>query len=139
MTNFEYPIKRDTSLRDKFVGRINGNMDVPGRIFPTLDPSAVCEKHGSVFSSCTENLQKISPNVKVFTETSEFILNSETFGRPTDGDCSCVLQADTHDLLLWNIGNGKLICYTFLHSSVHKNAIYNSEQQHFVYLVFKQL
>ena len=54
VTHFEYPIKRDTSLRDKFVGRINGNMDVPGRIFPTLDPSAVCEKHGSVFNSCTE-------------------------------------------------------------------------------------
>ena len=32
VTNFEYPIKRDTSLRDKFVGRINRNMDVPGRI-----------------------------------------------------------------------------------------------------------
>ena len=90
-------------------------------------------EHESVFRSCTGNLQKISPNVKVFTETSEFILNSETFGRPTDGDCRCVLQPDTHDLLLWNVGNGKLICYTFLHSSVHKmwtgtamNAIYNS-------------
>jgi hypothetical protein len=83
VTNFEYPIKGITSLRDKFVGRINGYMDVPGRIFPTIDPSAVCEKHGSVFSSCTENLKKISPNVKVFTEKSDFILNSETFGRPT--------------------------------------------------------
>ena len=133
LTNFEYPIKRDTTLRDKFVERINGNFHVPGRILPTLDPSAVCEKHASVFSSSTESLQKISSNVKVFTETSEFVLNSETFGRPTDGDCRCVLQPDTHDLLLWNCGNGKVICYTFLHSSVHKmwtgtamNAIYNS-------------
>ena len=60
LTNFEYPIKRDTTLRDKFVERINGNFHVPGRILPTLDPSAVCEKHASVFSSSTESLQKIS-------------------------------------------------------------------------------
>jgi hypothetical protein len=106
LTSFEYPIKRDQIFRDKFIGRLNGNMDIPAKIVPAFEPNA-CERHGNGYNPSPENLKKISPNIKVFTETYEFILDSESYGRPTDGNCKCILQADTHENLLWNLGGGK--------------------------------
>ena len=65
----------------------------------------------------------MSPNSKVFTESTEYIVDSETYGRPSAGNCKCVLQADTHELLLWNLGSGKFVSYNFLLSSVHKMTV----------------
>ena len=119
LTTFEYPIKRDRNLQEKFIERFHGKFNIPEKITPIFDISIVCE-HGSTFDPSDQNLKKISPNIKVFTETAEFIVETETFGRPSAGNCKCVMQADTHDFLLWNLGNGKFICLTFLLSAIHK-------------------
>ena len=135
LTSFEYPIKRDHILRDKFVDRLKGNLEIPAKIVPGFEPNA-CERHGNGYNPSSQNLKKMSPNVKVFTETYEFIFDSESYGRPTDGNCKCILQADTHENLLWNLGGGKFICYNFLHSSIHKmtkgmamNAVHSSRAE----------
>ena len=65
----------------------------------------------------------MSPNSKVFTESTEYIVDSETYWRLSAGNCKCVLQADTHELLLWNLGSGKFVSYNFLLSSVHKMTV----------------
>ena len=62
----------------------------------------------------------MSPNLVIHTETSDRIFDIPTYGRPTQGDCKCYQQADTHNLLLWNLGSGQLIDYLFLHNHFHK-------------------
>ena len=116
-TSFEYPIKSSSNLRDKFIKRMNGNFEISETIVPKFEVSHVCEPHGNNY--VPDNLIKVSPNIKIFTETSEFILQSECYGKPAEG-CKCILQADTHEDILWNLGSGKFICYTFLHSAIHK-------------------
>ena len=134
LTPFQYPIKRDENLQEKFVERLNGNMSLPNQIIPIFEPTIICE-HGNTSDPSNANLKKVSSNMKVFTESNEYIVDTETYGRPSAGNCKCVIQADTHEFLLWNLGNGKFICYTFLHSSIHKmttgmamNAIVSSRQ-----------
>ena len=129
-TRFYYPIKRNSELRGKFLDRMNGHIDIPAKIVPKLEGTNKCESHGNAYNP--DNLVQVSPNIKIFTETSELIQQSECFGLTAEG-CKCILQADTHKDLLWNLGSGKFICYTFLHSAIHKlvsgtaiNAIYSS-------------
>ena len=138
LTSFEYPIKRSKELREKFINRLNGEMNMPAKIVPEYNPFITCEQHGNSFSESPDKLVKVSSNSKVFTENSEFILETECYGRPSEGNCKCIFQADTHSNLLWNLGNGKFICYTFLHSAIHKiatgsamNAIYSSRSTTF--------
>ena len=48
--------------------------------------------------------------------TSESII---VYGRRSK-ECKCVQQPDTHDLLLCNLGAGRLIEYEYLFSSLHQ-------------------
>lgn len=134
-TKLEYPIKRCPEIQGKFLDRLDGVFNLPESIKPDYDDKAVC-MHGDGYSPHDEKLIMMSPNLTVYTETSDRIFPIPTYGRPTVGQCKCVLQADTHHLLLWNMGSGKLIDYLFLHSHFHKmvssgiamNATFNSRK-----------
>ena len=71
-TSFEYPIKSSSNLRDKFIKRMNGNFEISETIVPKFEDTHVCELHGNNY--VPYNLIKVSPNIKTFTETSEFNL-----------------------------------------------------------------
>ena len=92
-----------------------GFFNLPEKIQPDYDDKAVC-MHGDEYSPHDEQLIMMSPNLTVYTETSDRIFPIPTYGRPTVGQCKCVHQADTHNFLLWNMGSGKLIDYLFIHS-----------------------
>lgn len=119
LTRFDYPIKRCPALQNKFLSRLEGNYILPESISPLYDDQLVCQ-HGAGYTPGDDNLLLVSPNLTIYTETSDRIHPIPTYGRPTEGNCKCVLQADTHHLLLWNMGSGKFIDYLFLHNHFHK-------------------
>ena len=119
-TKFEYPIKRNIELQEKFKRRINGIFDLPDSIAPQYDDTEVCEKHGNTFNPDDHKLILLSENIIIYTESIDKIFPVKVYGRPTMTGCKCILQADTHDLLLWNMGSGHLLDYLFLHNQVHK-------------------
>ena len=79
----------------------------------------VCKLHGAQFTSDNDKLVLISPNLTIYTKYSDKIVEVPTYGRPTLGECKCVIQADTHDLLIWNMGSGKFIDYLFIHTHIY--------------------
>ena len=66
-----------------------------------------------------DQLKMMSPNITIYTEMSDRIFPIPTYGRPTEGGCKCFDQADTHDILLWNLGSGKFVDYVFIHNHFH--------------------
>ena len=61
---------------------------------------------------------RISQNIIIFKESGETVQNIRTYGIKTSV-CSCVLQADTTDILLWNLGGGEFVDFLFLHKTIH--------------------
>ena len=121
-TKFKFPIKRCPNLREKFVRRVNGSFDLPDKIIPTYDCQVHCQ-HDEEYSQEDDKLILISENIIVFTESCDRVFSIPSYGRPSAGNCKCVLQADTHDLLLWNVGSGQFIDYLFLHNHLQKMVI----------------
>jgi hypothetical protein len=119
-TEFEYPVKRCKDLQDKFLDRLKDIYDMPNSIVPVFDKDETCDDHGHEYNPDDQKLVLVSPNLTIYTESCDKILPIATYGRPTIGGCKCVLQADTHNLLLWNMGSGHLVDYLFLHNHIHK-------------------
>lgn len=134
----EYPIKRCPEMQDKFLSRLGGVFNLPESIKPEYDDAEVCQ-HDEKYSADDDKLLIMSPNLTVYTESSDRIYPIPTYGRPTVGECKCILQVYTHDLLLWNMGSGKLLDYLFLHNHFHKwvssaiamNGSFNSRERSF--------
>ena len=53
--------------------------------------------HGNQYA---ETLLHLSDTITIIKETSETVENISNYGRPTLGDCKCVLQKDTHDQVI---------------------------------------
>ena len=134
-TTLQYPIKRSPELQNRFLDRLQGIYQLPESIIPDYNHKSQCQ-HSTLYNPDDEKLLMMSPNLTIYTEASDRIFQIPTYGRPTVGDCKCILQADTHDLLLWNMGTGKFIDYLFLHNHLHKfissgiamNAAYNARK-----------
>ena len=62
---------------------MNGHIDIPAKIVPKLEGTNKCESHGNAYNP--DNLVQVSPNIKIFTETSELIQQSECFGLTAEG------------------------------------------------------
>ena len=122
-------------MQEKFLSRLEGGFDLPGEIIPKLDDQHTC-RHGCVYSADEESLKMMSPNLTIHTETNDKVYSIPTYGRPTQGGCTCFDQEDTNDLLLWNLGSGQFVDYLFLHNHLHRtvssgiamNATYNSRK-----------
>ena len=104
-SSLEYPIKICPQLQQKFLKRLEGSYDLPDKIVPPADSHSTCT-HDECYAQDDDQLKMMSPNLTIYTENSDKILPIPTYGRPTCGDCKCFDQADTHELLLWNLGKG---------------------------------
>ena len=118
-TKIKYPIKRNCEMQQRFLYRLDGVFNLPDRIVPSIEENRTCT-HGNSYLAGDEHLRMMSPNITIYTETSDKICSISTYGRPTDGDCICMDQRDTNELLLWNLGSGKFVDYLFLHSHFHR-------------------
>jgi hypothetical protein len=113
--------------------RLDGVYNLPEKILPKLT-NGKTSHHGNVYVEDDEKLKMMSPNLKIYTETSDKVCAIPTYGRPMQEGCTG--QEDTHELLLWNLGSGQFIDYMFLHNHLHRmvssgiamNATYNSRK-----------
>ena len=108
-TSFCYPFERDQELSDKLERKKTGNFAYPTKLEPIYDPTVEC-KHGNTYDGV---LILLGTNVTVIHQREDEVLEIERYGR-TSNSCNCILQMDTHDLLLWNLGNERFLDYHFL-------------------------
>ena len=118
LTKIVYPFKMDPETQEVWIRRLDGHYDLPERITPEFIAGFLC-KHGSSFDPNDDNLVECSSNIIIYTESSEKVYPIKTYSRKTVDGCKCKQQADTHKLLLWHIGKGKMIDYMFLSSYMH--------------------
>ena len=137
MTPFEYPIWRDSNLQAKYIQRIesNGQFNLPTALIAEFRPDMVCNKHQNHFDPSNERLVQTSRNMVIYTQTKDLVVETATFARPTTpfGCCKCLHHYDGHENLLWNLGLGKMVDYTYLHYAIHQvtdgfplNGVYKS-------------
>ena len=87
-TKFEYPIKRNRGLQEKFQRRlISGSFDLPDSFVSPYDDTEVCEKHGNTFDPDNDKLLLLSNNITIYTESCDKILPITVYRRPTI--CGC--------------------------------------------------
>ena len=122
-TAFEFPLRRDPALQRKIAKRnedygaeINSGFGLPSDLIPTFNPDLKCT-HGNKFQE-NNNLKLISKHVTIFAERNEYKMKRNVYGRPSNGDCTCYVQSDCHEYALWHLGNGNMVDYNFLLSSV---------------------
>ena len=119
-TQFIFPIKNDPYLHIKFQEKQRGNLEIPSKIIPKYSEEYKC-KHDNTFIMNEDALIQISNRIIIYNALSEETFDSIImYGRRSSGTCKCVQQPDTHDLLLWNLGGGRLIDYEYVVSSLHQ-------------------
>lgn len=115
-----YPIKRNVALQAQFQAQVAGTLPYPqGELKPAYDPAELCP-HQNSYDPSDDNLVLLKDNAIIFSEHTEEFIPIQIYGRKAVGACKCLQQSDTSDMLLWNIGSGVLIKYTWLHSAVHR-------------------
>ena len=87
--------------------RAQGIYNLPEKISPKYSPGETCE-HSNEWSETEDKMRLLSQGIVVYTENEDKILPNCVYGRSAEG-CSCILQPDTTDLLLWNLGNGEFV------------------------------
>jgi hypothetical protein len=119
LSRIVYPYKMDPVTQGAWLRRLDGHFDLPERIIPEFIEGFSCTKHGNTYDPNDDNLLQFSTNIIIYTETSEKVYHIKTYARRSLGGCKCKQQADTHKLLLWHLGKGKMIDYMFLSCYMH--------------------
>ena len=103
-------------MEQKFKQRLETNCDMsdlPNSITPTFNYRAKC-RHGESYDHDDNHLVLIASKTIIYCEEQDKEKEIPVYGRRTVGDCRCVQQADTSDLLLMNMGSGEFVDYVFL-------------------------
>ena len=119
MTKFLIPLKRNDDLKALVNERATGTLEYPQTLKPKFSPNILCQ-HGNQFDPNDVKMFKVCDKIKVINESSEQIFDITVQARKTIADCKCEQQPNTPLLLLWNLGNGKLIDYTYLGSAAQQ-------------------
>ena len=92
---------------------------LPENMHATFKEGMYCERHNNLF---VENDPiKTSDSIIIFSSTCEKVFDIETYGRGTGGKCKCIYQLDGDPYLLWHIGKGRFIEYTYLNLYLNRH------------------
>ena len=114
-----YPFCDSPVQQQVWLERMAGIVNIPSRLVPVFEVENKC-KHNAPYNENEEALIRESPNVCLFNEIGQRNFPAEVFARPSVGPCKCVQKVDGHDLMIWNVGKGRFVDYTLLHSYLHK-------------------
>ena len=120
--NFEkitYPFKNDPQFQLKWLDRLRGNYNFPAELIAEYNEDFKC-KHGISFNSSDENLYRESVNFVLYSELIETVFYIPVFGRRSLGPCLCLQRVDGTKYLMWNLGQGRFVNFTLLHTYLHK-------------------
>ena len=118
-TAFIFPVKNDPILSQKFNEKLQGNLEIPSQVIPMFNAELKC-KHNNIFNDNDDALFPISKKTTIYSAMSETTTDSIIIYGRRSKMCKCVQQPDTHDLLLWNLGAGRLMEYEYLFSALHQ-------------------
>ena len=119
ISDIVYPFHLDQNLQSGWMERMGGNFSFPSQFIPTWAETNVC-KHENIFDPDNSNLLRQSPNITVYTNIGERVFNVEVMSRKTLFGCKCLQQFDGHPHLLWHLGFGRFVDYTWLHLHLHR-------------------
>ena len=117
--NIVYPFRDSPHQQRVLHERISGIVNIPDCLVPRFDPDLKC-KHNLPFKSCDKELIRQSKNLCLFNEIGQRIFKTEVFARPSDGPCKCLQRMDGHEFMIWNLGGGSFVDYTWLLSYLQK-------------------
>lgn len=132
---FKYPIETDELISQNYLNSVKGSMtNIPNEFIPLETHDQEC-KHNNLFNFDDDRLILLGENITIFADSNEKRVKCFNYGRPSLGNCKCILQYDTHENLLWNIGGNKFLDYVFLYSALHRvmegtpiNSVYNARR-----------
>ena len=110
-TKFEYPIFRDQQLSHLFDQYYSDQLLLPNEFIPLYDVNEQC-KHAFRYKEYETVL--LYDEVIIYYQSHEKVKNIKVYGRQSEGPCSCTDQPDTHQYLLYNLGGGNFIHYSWL-------------------------
>ena len=119
VTDIVYPFQLDQNLQSGWLRRMAGEYTFPAQFIPTWLGSNVC-KHNNIFDPDDNNLVHHSSNITVYTNIGERVFDVQVMVRKTIAGCNCLQQFDGHPHLLWHLGNGRFVDYTWLHLHLHR-------------------
>ena len=114
-----YPFQRDKDLQTGWLERMNGVYSFPNQFIPVWSLSNLC-KHNNIFDRDDDNLGRHSRNIVVYSHIGERLFAVDVMYRKTMANCKCIQQYDSHKYLLWHLGFGRFVDYTFLHQHLHR-------------------
>ena len=117
-TFIKYPFHRDDEMRTKWDAKGNGTFVYPAVMKPKHDRFLYC-KHGYGYNQDDNTLKLLTDGILVYTMIGEQKYATQLYYRPSAGPCRCQQHVDGHPWLLWNVGGGKLVCYTLLNTYLH--------------------
>ena len=118
-TPIVYPFRDSPEQQRVWFERMSGQVNIPDKLVPVFDTNLKC-KHNIQYNCDEISLVKESQNLCLFTELGDRIFPSPVLARPTVGPCTCLQRYDGHPLLIWNLGKGRFMDYTVLHSYLHR-------------------
>ena len=103
----------------KWLSRLKGNFNLPEVLIAEYKEDTKC-KHNIQCSANNDNLYRVSTNMILYTELIEQVFNIPVYARRSLGPCLCLSRVDGTRFLIWNLGQGRFVCFTLLHSYLQK-------------------
>ena len=99
--------------------RRSPDFSFPSELVPKFDQQKKCKKHDNIFNENDGYLKLCATHIIVHKENKETIYPRNVYYRETVGSCKCQQHYDGHELLLFHVGLGKMVCYFTLQNYLH--------------------
>ena len=99
--------------------RRSPDFSFPSELVPKFDEEKKCKKHDNIFNENDGYLKLCATHIIVHKENKETIYPRNVYYRETVGSCKCQQHYDGHELLLFHVGLGKMVCYFTLQNYLH--------------------
>ena len=114
-----YPLYSDKNQAMNIDLRRSPEFSFPSKLIPKFDQEYKCKKHGNTFNENDACLKLCATHIIVHEENKETIYPCNVYYRETVGSCKCQQHYDGHELLLFHVGLGKMVCYFTLQNYLH--------------------
>ena len=110
-----FPFKRCPEQMKMSEEKESQSFTYPSILAPLYDKDRLCS-HGFQYNEDDSLMGICAQSIVIYTENSEKIHPTIVKYRRSVGPCSCQHQFDGHELLLWHLGNGRMVDYKLLHN-----------------------
>ena len=113
-----YPLYSDPRQSAAIQLKQSPDYKYPAHLIPQFSPANEC-RHGELFIENDEYLKICAEQIVLYEESKETIYDCKVYYRETVGQCKCRQHYDGHELLMYHMGQGRMICYFTLQNYLH--------------------